>query len=334
MTTAERVQAVAEFGFTERQARFLVLVMRHAGVCVPRQYAHFAGVAYGAKCNAFFNKLVRRGYAAATDCIHNRARLYHVHHKPLYQVIGEATSRYRRQLSPRIAIERLMLLDAVLMMPKLEWLTTTTEKAAHRAKLETMTNGEAPEAMPANAATRRSGFPSTFPIGLESDGRTVLFYLATEPWTDGFRSFLQRHSALLRPAPSWTLRLVFPRPLDRLYDAYQTVIREEFECPLQPATLSGLRRYFEHRRQAADGPLPPQTREFLDDAKAFGTPRFTEMYQRWLKQGENGVRRPVFAGHCGCAEYGSRARRVPRSPALVSPSLSLGRPVAFHAAWS
>lgn len=47
MTTDERVQAVVDFGFRERQARFLVLVMRHAGVCVPRQYARFAGVAYG-----------------------------------------------------------------------------------------------------------------------------------------------------------------------------------------------------------------------------------------------------------------------------------------------
>ena len=53
MTTAERVQAVADYGFTERQARFLVLVMRHAGVCVKRQYAAFAGIANGGeKCNA------------------------------------------------------------------------------------------------------------------------------------------------------------------------------------------------------------------------------------------------------------------------------------------
>ena len=87
----ERVRAVADFGFTERQARFLVLVMRHAGVCVPRQYANFAGIANGGRrCNAFFDKLVRRGYAAASHCVHNRARLYHVHHKPLYYATGEA----------------------------------------------------------------------------------------------------------------------------------------------------------------------------------------------------------------------------------------------------
>jgi hypothetical protein len=38
----DRVRAVAEFGFSKRQARFLVTVMLHAGVCVPRQYARFA----------------------------------------------------------------------------------------------------------------------------------------------------------------------------------------------------------------------------------------------------------------------------------------------------
>ena len=38
MTYEARVQAVIDFGFTERQARFLVTVMLHSGLCVPRQY--------------------------------------------------------------------------------------------------------------------------------------------------------------------------------------------------------------------------------------------------------------------------------------------------------
>jgi hypothetical protein len=84
MTHEERVQAVIDFGFTERQARFVVLVLRHGGVCVPRQYASFAGIANGGRrCNAFFDRLVRRGYAHEIGCVHNRARLYHLHHKPL-----------------------------------------------------------------------------------------------------------------------------------------------------------------------------------------------------------------------------------------------------------
>jgi hypothetical protein len=287
MTTAERVQVVADFGFTERQARFLVLVMRHAGVCVPRQYACFAGVAYGAKCHAFFDKLVRRGFAVASDCIHNRARLYHVHHKPLYHVIGEATSQYRRPVSPRLAIERLMLLDGVLIAPDLDWLTTASEKVAHLAKLTACAGAAATPAVPSEpASTPAVELPGAFPVGLEPDGRTILLYLATEPWTVGFRTFLQGHAALLKVAPSWTLRLVFPRPLHRVYDAYQTVIRDELESPLHPATISELRWYFEHRGEAAGASVHPLTRGFLEKGgQLFGAPRFTQLYRRWLKHG-------------------------------------------------
>ena len=103
----DRIQAILPFGFTERQARFVVLVLRHGGVCVPRQYASFAGIANGGRrCNAFFDRLVRRGYAHEIGCVHNRARLYDLHYKPLYHAIGEPTSRYRRRLSPRVAVER------------------------------------------------------------------------------------------------------------------------------------------------------------------------------------------------------------------------------------
>ena len=57
-------------------------------------------------------------YATACGCLHNRARLYHVHHKPLYRAIGEPHSRYRRPVSARQAIDRLMLLDARHHVPR------------------------------------------------------------------------------------------------------------------------------------------------------------------------------------------------------------------------
>jgi len=296
-----RIQGVAEFGFTDRQARFLVLVMRHAGVCVPRQYARLAGVAYGSKCNAFFDRLVRRGFAHAIDCIHNRARLYQVHSKALYHVIGDARSRYRRPVSPRLAIERLMLLDAVLTTPDLEWFTKAAEKADYLAKLTAPASARTEQTMPSEAAsTPLAAQPGTFPIGMEPDGRTVLLYLATEAWADAFRTFLQGHAALLRVAPTWTLRIVFPRPLDLVYDTYQRVIHEELESPLHPATIGELQWYFEHRHRVALGePMHPLTQGFLNaGTKAYGTPRFDAMYQRWLKHGNavfEGASSPVIA---------------------------------------
>ena len=54
---------LAAFGLTERQARFLVQVLLHAGVFVERQYAHFARIAHGQKTADFLGKLVERKYA-------------------------------------------------------------------------------------------------------------------------------------------------------------------------------------------------------------------------------------------------------------------------------
>ena len=114
MTQDERIRAVVDCGFTDRQARFLVLVMRHGGVCIPRQYGSVAGIANGGRrCNAFFDRLVRRGYAREIRCVHNRARVYHVHHKTERFMPGGAAygggNRNQRKLAASVGIKRLGL---------------------------------------------------------------------------------------------------------------------------------------------------------------------------------------------------------------------------------
>lgn len=288
MRTDERVQAVADYGFTERQARFLVLVMRHTGLCVKRQYAAFAGIANGGeKCNALFDKLVRRGYAVAVDCIHNRARLYHVQHRPLYHAIGEADSRYRRAVPARSAGERLMRLDAALTSPNLEWLTTRSEKLAWlRERSRPEPSNQTVNATSLDAPEPANQFPGTFPIGIDPTGRVLLLYLATVPWTDDFRTFVVGHTALLGTTPMWTLRLVFPQPLHRAVPAYETVVHEELESPLEVATIQELTRYFFHRRRRTDVNAAGEAiRAFLKrSAQVFDGPRFTYLYRRWLTE--------------------------------------------------
>ena len=108
MTFEERVQAVIDFGFTERQARFIVFVLRHAGVCVPRQYARFAGTAYGHTVSRFFDKLVRRGYATVCGCLHHRVVIFRL----LRNHIGQNTSfpsissKHSAAVSPRYAVNQ------------------------------------------------------------------------------------------------------------------------------------------------------------------------------------------------------------------------------------
>lgn len=87
-----RVDAIASFGFTERQARFLVTVMVYAGAFLERQYGTFAGIAHGQKAHDFVRKLIDRGYVTViTPGALHRGRLFHLQYKPLYAAIGERT---------------------------------------------------------------------------------------------------------------------------------------------------------------------------------------------------------------------------------------------------
>jgi hypothetical protein len=219
------VKAIAARGFTERQARFLAFVLRHSGVCVPRQYAQFAGTAQGAKCNAFFARLVQRGHALSVDCLHNRGRLYRLHARALYDAIGEGSSQYRRTVSPRVALARLARLDALLSAPELAWSTASEEKAA----VLTLPTTETPS--------------GACPICLDTDGRLVVLYVVTEWRTDAFRVALRTCAPALRAAPRWTLRIAVPRDMERVYARYLEVVHEEleglFEGPAAPRLAEG-----------------------------------------------------------------------------------------------
>ena len=65
-STVDRIDAVASFGLTDRQARFLVKVMLHSGLFVGRQYCAFAGITHGQKVHDFVEKLLARRLATAT----------------------------------------------------------------------------------------------------------------------------------------------------------------------------------------------------------------------------------------------------------------------------
>lgn len=288
MTTVERVQAIADYGFTDRQARFLVLVMRHAGLCIKRHYGVFAGVPSGGeKCNAFFRRLVRRGFASMSPCLHNRARLFHLHYKPLYHAIGEPESRYRRAVPARQVMHRLMRVDAALISPDLGWLTTRAEKLAWLAT-HRQPEGSAPPLDP--LVDRSDLLPGTFPIGVDATGRLVVLYVVTVPWTEDFRLFLKGHEPVLAAAPTWTLRIVFPASLQRVVADYTRAVREELESPL--ADPSEVNWFFFHRRRGTDWReyLKPGSEGLKAKAMrcltAYSGPRFTLLYRRWLTEAE------------------------------------------------
>ena len=292
MTFDERVAAVAKKGFTERQARFLTTVMLHSGVCVPRQYARFCGVVYGEKTRKFFAKLVRLWYASMYDCRHNRARIYHVNQRALYAAIGEADSRLRKPVTLNHAIQRLMVLDAIVEDPDLVWLGTADEKAAHLLALTRIEQADLPHLTVGEGETRTVRyFPDRLPIGIHLAGRGVVVYVVADPWLDEFRVFLERHAALLRALRAWTLRIVVPQFPDIAQRSKQ-VVWNQLLTPLRTETIDELRWYFEQLRSH---PAPSRSDDlderFYEAREAFSAPRFKALYRAWKQDGD-----PVLAG--------------------------------------
>ena len=103
------------FGLTHRQREFLVTVMVHAGCFLERQYCAFTRTVRGQNSREFVGRLVARGFARAIEPGPvRRGRLYHLHHKPLYEAIGLPDDRNRRLQSIGRMVENVMILDAVM----------------------------------------------------------------------------------------------------------------------------------------------------------------------------------------------------------------------------
>jgi hypothetical protein len=283
LSTDERRQAVQRLGYTERQARFLVTVMLHAGVCIGRQFCQFARIPYGRTMHTFFERLVARGDATAHRCGHNRARVYHIHAKRLYRAVGQPDNRRRRPVTVGRAVERLMLLDAVLADWDNTWLATEDEKLAHftlshriqRAYLPSLT-------FRAGEAETVRYFPDKLPIRVDPDGRCVFVYVLTRDLPIDFRAFLERHAELWRRLPSWTVRLLVPRHHTDLVSRYHAAFREQLASPLDPNLVEEF-RWYAHAR--ARGTRDVEERFDLA-ARAFGAPRFQAVYRAWRERGE------------------------------------------------
>jgi hypothetical protein len=292
--TADRTQAIATFGFTERQARFLVTVMLHSGVFVERQYCTFAGIAHGQKSHDFLARLTTRGMAKAITVgpIH-RGRVFHVHHKPLYAAVGQTDNRHRKPMATGRMIERLMILDAVLDDRTCTWLATEADKRSYFVrKLGTsvpvqeyprLTFGEG------TAQTVRL-FPDKMPIGIQPDWHDHRFlYLVTQPDPMAFRVFLIRHAELLRSLHQWTIRVLFPQPFARGMPRFGHAAREALATPINPDSRAELLWYFGERRASPRTRVPTDEARLNNAAQVYRPPRFRALYRAWLHQGDTVV---------------------------------------------
>jgi hypothetical protein len=290
----DRVNAVASFGLTDRQARFLVTVMLHSGVFVGRQYATFAGISHGQKVHDFVEKLVAKRFATATTIgSQQRARIFHVHHKSLYAAIGERDNRHRKPVAIGRAIERLMILDGVLADSTISWLGAEREKRRYfirrlGTRLEMHEYPRLVFGTPPNTTVRY--FPDKLPIGVDPDSRRHVFlYLPISPMPMDFRLFLLRHADLFLALGHWTIRVLFPRPVRSAIARFEAAAYDQLANPLRISEVDELRWLFRQRRSAASSPPDHDPARLATASRAFRGTRFQVLYRRWLDAGDSAL---------------------------------------------
>ena len=290
--TISRVTGLADFGFTRRQREFLVTVLVHSGCFLERQYCAFTGTARGQNSREFVARLAARGLARVIEPGPvRRGRLYHVHHKPLYEAIGQPDNRNRRLHSIGRMVERVMVLDAVLSDRRCWWLSPETDKRTFFDVAQE--TGLGPEEYP--HITFRSGslktvrcFPDKLPIGIEKEdsSRFVFLFLVNRRIPVDFRQFLIRHHNLLLKLHRWTMRLLVPRRFRKSVALYKAALREELWTPLHPSVSKALETYFRERKEQGRHLGDPTDRYIAKEFRQQGMAKITALYRAWRREGD------------------------------------------------
>ncbi len=286
-----RVNALAQFGFSQRQRDFLVTVMVHAGCFLERQYCAFTGTVRGQNSREFVSRLVARGFARTiVPGPVRRGRLYHVHHKPLYEAIGLADDRNRRLNSIGRMVERVMILDAVLGDRRCCWLSPAEDKRTFFNARETSLRDEEYPHISFGAGRHKiiRCFPDKLPIGIDKEdtGRFVFLYLVTRRVPIDFRQFLIRHHTLFLNLHTWTVRLLVPRRFKKAVALYKAALREELWTPLDPSVSKALETYFRERKER-DGHLgEPADRFIAREFRRQGMAKIAALYRAWRREGD------------------------------------------------
>jgi hypothetical protein len=290
--TEARVKALGDFGFTERQRQFLVTVMVHAGCFLERQYCAFTGTVRGQNSREFVGRLVRRGLARAIEPGPvRRGRLYPVHHKPLYEAIGQPDNRNRRLRTVGRMVERVMILDAVLGDPHCWWLSSENDKRRFLAFKRD--NHLRPEDYPhiAFGSGRQRVircFPDKLPMGVDK-GRhdhLVFLYLVNRRLPIDFRQFLIRHASLLRFVHTWSVRLLVPRRFRKAVALYKAALREQLWTPLNPSVARTLETYFPDCQRQGRHVGDPADFLLRQEFRKQGLAKILALYRAWRREGD------------------------------------------------
>jgi hypothetical protein len=287
------LEALAAFGYTDEEARFLYLVATHSGYFVARQFLEFTGAHWGKRTTAFWAKLQTLRHARV-ERFPKSGVIYHVFSRRLYRRIERENIRNRRAHELDFIKNRLAILDFVLAHPDHAYLETEPEKMRFfcgtlgiaRHHLPSRVYLGSPQVKP----TLRY-FVDKFPMFLSSHPSSVpgpitftYVHAAASTLLD-FTHHLEAYLPLFRQLSDF--RFVYASRTDACFAKATEVFRSLVKIPLEDQIADQLLRYFRVRRawdEKQYGAVTDADLLFRNAARSrFSGPRFEALYRGWKR---------------------------------------------------
>jgi hypothetical protein len=284
------LQALAAFGYTEDEARFLYLVATHSGYFVARQFLAFTGAHWGKRTTLFWMKLHTNEHAR-TERFPKSGVVYHLFARRLYRQIGRENLRNRREHETQFIQRRIAILDYVLANQGRNYLETEPEKVAYFCSTRRIVSHVLPSKTYHGQRTSQPTvryFVDKFPMFL--DGPESSSLVATFSYVQGpeanlteFVRHVEAYLPLFRELPQFAF--LYLARADSLFGKAKELFDSLVTVPLESNPAADLLRYFEIRK-AWDlrqyGSVTEADLIFRNQAKTrFTAEVFEHLYRGW-----------------------------------------------------
>ena len=263
MTFAEQQNNVEGFGYTCREASFLVTAALHSGYFVMRQIAPKGGTV----AERFGRRVLAFGHARATKCASNTS-LYHLCGKSLYRALDQENNRHRRAHSPFHIRAKVMCLDYVLQHPGFRFLPTEEEKLAFFSGERNLPT----RLFPTRTYGGKDGntdrfFIDKYPIRIDpSTGRVAFCFVDDSAFGElGFETWLEQYDDLIRAVEG--SEVVFVSANSSRFESARKMAGRHFATPNFGSDPADLLAYFELRKDIDTVGLRGRTQAEMDNWK-------------------------------------------------------------------
>ena len=232
---------LSAFGYTEAEARFLYFVAAHSGYFTVRQFLDFCHARSGKRNARFVEKLFALGHASAQRYT-RRSLVYHLRSRQIYEAIGKAHLRNRREHELDYIRTRLLALDFILANPEDRYFETAEEK--RRYLIERFKLTESLFVRPSEHS-KAITFSEAFPLCVAypaPDYMPVVTFTYVDPQhrnLDRYIAHLRTHRPLFRQLSSFQF----------IYISTAAGLQQEagqlFSFLVEGSGLSDLTRYFD-----------------------------------------------------------------------------------------